>query len=101
MKAFLQGILLISVLCAACSSETRHAQQQAGNGSITTVTKDSTKYMAKTFYDFELRTLNGEAVDFSRYKGKKVLVVNTASECGYTPQYEDLQQLHEKHGCTE
>ena len=50
------------------------------------------------FYDFKLTSLEGEAVELSKYKGKKILVVNTASECGFTPQYKDLQQLHEAHG---
>ena len=50
------------------------------------------------FYDFKLKSLDGSEIDFSTFKGKKVLVVNTASECGYTPQYADLQALHEKYG---
>ena len=51
-----------------------------------------------TFYDFELKGIDGKKVDLNAYKGKKVLVVNVASRCGYTPQYEDLQQLHEQFG---
>jgi glutathione peroxidase len=51
-----------------------------------------------SFYDFKLKSINGEEIDFSVYKGKKVLLVNVASKCGYTPQYEDLQALHEKYG---
>ncbi len=56
--------------------------------------------MAKgSFYDFKLKTLDGkETIDFSKYKGKKVVVVNTASECGYTPQYADWQAFHKEHG---
>ncbi len=50
------------------------------------------------FHTFKMQTLDGKEVDFSQYKGKKVLLVNTASECGYTPQYADLQKLHETHG---
>jgi glutathione peroxidase len=53
---------------------------------------------AKTFYDFKLRSIEGKEIDFSAYKGKKVMIVNTASECGFTPQYDDLQKLHETHG---
>lgn len=56
-----------------------------------------TKSMSN-FYDFRIKSLSGEEIDFSRYKGKKVLLVNVASECGYTPQYEDLQKLHEEYG---
>lgn len=51
-----------------------------------------------SFYDFNINAIDGTAIDFAQYKGKKVLIVNTASECGYTPQYEDLQNLHEAHG---
>ncbi len=52
----------------------------------------------KSFYDFKLKSIEGKEIDFSIYKGKKVLIVNTASECGYTPQYDELQKLHEIHG---
>lgn len=51
-----------------------------------------------SFYDFKMNGIDGTAIDFSACQGKKVLIVNTASECGYTPQYEDLQMLHETHG---
>jgi len=50
-----------------------------------------------TLYDFKVPGLDGSTIDFSKYKGKKVLIVNTASECGYTPQYADLQKLYEAH----
>lgn len=49
-------------------------------------------------YDFKLNSLEGKQIDFAQYKGKTLLIVNTASECGYTPQYADLQELHEKFG---
>lgn len=52
----------------------------------------------KSFYDFRLRSIEGKEIDLSVYKGKKVLIVNTASECGYTPQYDELQHLHETKG---
>jgi glutathione peroxidase len=50
------------------------------------------------FYDFKVRTLEGKDFDFASLKGKKVMIVNTASKCGYTPQYEDLQTLYEQYG---
>lgn len=49
-------------------------------------------------YSFKFETLDGQTKSFSDYKGKKILIVNTASECGFTPQYEGLQELHEKVG---
>ena len=51
-----------------------------------------------SIYDFRMNSITGEEIDFNQYKGKKLLIVNTASECGFTPQYEDLQKLHELHG---
>jgi glutathione peroxidase len=52
----------------------------------------------KTLYDFKLKSLDGKTIDFSQFKGKKVLLVNVASKCGYTPQYTNLQKLHEQYG---
>lgn len=54
--------------------------------------------MEKSFYDFRMKDIDGNVVDFSQYKGKKVLVVNVASKCGYTPQYAELQELNERYG---
>lgn len=51
----------------------------------------------KSFHDFTVKDIDGADFSFSSLKGKKVLVVNTASKCGFTPQYEDLQKLHEKY----
>ncbi|MBN1118277.1 MAG: glutathione peroxidase [Bacteroidales bacterium] len=50
------------------------------------------------FYDFTVETLTGEEFPFSQLKGKKVMVVNTASKCGMTPQYEDLEKLYKEFG---
>lgn len=51
-----------------------------------------------SIYEFKMNSLDGKSIDFSRYKGKTLLIVNTASECGNTPQYADLQILHETFG---
>ena len=49
------------------------------------------------FYDFKVKTLEGGDFDFSSLKGKKVMIVNTASKCGFTPQYKDLEEVYEKY----
>jgi glutathione peroxidase len=52
----------------------------------------------KSFYDHTVKTASGETFDFATLAGKKVLVINTASECGLTPQYSLLQELYEEFG---
>ncbi|MBJ6118854.1 glutathione peroxidase [Pontibacter sp. BT310] len=98
MKKLVKLLSLLPVLgmMVACS----------GNNNSNTATANTTtnKTMAtetqtqQGFYDFKLSSLEGKEVNLSDYKGKKVLLVNTASECGYTPQYADLEQLHDTHG---
>lgn len=51
----------------------------------------------KSFYDFTVKTIDGKDFALSSLKGKKVLVVNVASKCGFTPQYADLEKLYEKY----
>ncbi|MBN2892906.1 MAG: glutathione peroxidase [Bacteroidales bacterium] len=53
---------------------------------------------AQSFYDFKVKTIDGNEFNFVDLKGKKVMIVNTASKCGYTPQYEALQKLYEQYG---
>ena len=52
----------------------------------------------QTFYDLSARNIDGDTINFSVFRGKKVLVVNTASECMLTPQYKKLQELYEEYG---
>src|SRR6266542_2022305 len=47
-------------------------------------------------YDFSVKDIHGKTVNLDRYKGKVMLIVNTASECGYTPQYKGLEALHKR-----
>lgn len=53
---------------------------------------------APNIFQFKVPALDGSTIDFSKFSGKKILVVNTASKCGYTPQYEGLEELYKTHG---
>jgi len=55
-------------------------------------------FSQQSFYDFKVKDIDGKDFDLSSLKGKKVLVVNTASKCGFTPQYKQLQALFETYG---
>lgn len=54
--------------------------------------------MTTSIYDFKINSIDGTLIDFEQYKGKTLLIVNTASKCGNTPQYEELQKMHEQFG---
>lgn len=58
----------------------------------------STSQTGKSFYDFTVKTIDGDDFQLSSLKGKKVLVVNTASKCGFTPQYAELEKLYKEYG---
>ncbi|WDF70863.1 glutathione peroxidase [Sphingobacterium oryzagri] len=53
---------------------------------------------ATSIYDFNFTSIDGKEIKLADFKGKNVLIVNTASECGFTKQYKDLQALHEQYG---
>jgi glutathione peroxidase len=55
-------------------------------------------YAGKSFYSFKVKGLDGSLIELNKYKGKKILIINTASKCGFTPQYAKLQALHQKMG---
>lgn len=53
---------------------------------------------SKNIYDYSFTDIDGNKVELKQFEGKKILFINVASKCGFTPQYEDLQTLHEKYG---
>jgi len=53
---------------------------------------------SQSIYDYSAQSIDGDPISISQYKGKKILIVNVASRCGYTPQYEELQMLSEQYG---
>ena len=65
---------------------------------IFALTSLNAQSMDQTIYQFTMKSLSGEDISLQDYEGDVVLIVNTASKCGLTPQYEDLQALHEEMG---
>lgn len=72
---------------------------QPNNVAINTNSNENmnTETQVKTIYDFKVKDLYGKEFDFASLKGKKILIVNTASECGLTPQYKDLEAIYKKY----
>ncbi|WP_430468537.1 glutathione peroxidase [Winogradskyella ouciana] len=64
-------------------------------GTLTTSDNTVTRKASKPIYDIKIDSLQGQPIDLADFKGKKILFVNVASKCGFTPQYKELQQLHD------
>lgn len=84
-------IFSIAAILISCSPQTRNTAMT--NKTETT----SINTNASSIYDFKVESLDGGTIDFATFKGKKILIVNTASKCGYTPQYEELEALYKKY----
>jgi glutathione peroxidase len=61
------------------------------------IQENNAGFQTTSIYDFKVEGLTGGTIDFADFKGKKILIVNTASKCGFTPQYKALQELYEKY----
>lgn len=71
--------------------------QNRAQDKVSSVAANTTTMTKENIYQFKVTDLYGEEFDFSSLKGKKIMIVNTASECGLTPQYKDLQAIYEKY----
>jgi len=84
-------LIVLSSIFFGCAIKSSH--QSADKAGTNNTTPDT----SKNIYQFKVESLEGGTIDFSTFKGKKILIVNTASECGYTPQYKELEELYSKY----
>ncbi|MFZ4769140.1 MAG: glutathione peroxidase [Ferruginibacter sp.] len=80
----------LALLLLGCVAQPKQGNSQAVEASTIDLS------VSNKIYDFKVESLDKGTINFADFKGKKILIVNTASECGYTPQYKELQALYEK-----
>ena len=95
------SFMLLTLVVASCnvtskSSETV-SESATASSEAASLTSDDANPSVKTIFEFKVTDIKNAEFDFATLKGKKIMVVNTASECGLTPQYEQLQTVYEKY----
>ncbi|TDW51388.1 glutathione peroxidase [Flavobacterium sp. 270] len=82
------------IACSAFFLLTTQIQAQTSKSKVSKTDKNMSK---ETIYQFKVEDLSGDTFDFASLKGKKVMIVNTASKCGLTPQYKDLEAIYKEY----
>jgi glutathione peroxidase len=93
IKIMIKSIAIGAILLACNNQTTQPSNVSTGN----TKGDNNMNTITSSVHTFKVDKLDGGTIDFASFKGKKILIVNTASKCGYTKQYADLQALYEQH----
>lgn len=88
----------MTLSCATNKEKGLSENSKSTNGENSTEVNKTEKVTNMNLHNFKVTDINGQEFDMASLKGKKVLIVNTASECGLTPQYEQLEELYKKYG---
>lgn len=91
VKNYMIKFIAAALLLISCAQAQNNSTSNMSTNEITT---------KASIHNFTVKALDGSSINFADFKGKKILIVNTASECGYTPQYKELQALYEKYKAT-
>lgn len=84
-------LIIAATVLLSCTAQNGNGQQSMTSNDI------PVKQETKNIHGFTVEALDGTTINFAEFKGKKILIVNTASECGYTPQYDGLQKLYDQY----
>ena len=85
------SIVVLTLIITGCTSAKKNGEAEKNNSLY------SVNAVSQNFYDFSALNMQGKEIKMSDFKGKVVVVVNTASKCGYTPQFAGLEELYEKY----